>query len=126
MCSVTLKPAKEKRVYSKHPWVFRSDIDRTDPSAKPGDIVSVFSSKGKFLAKAIYNPNSQIALRIMSYQAVDNSVPSAYFCTRETPEIIARRLLCYRSSALPNRMLEYQITGEPSEWKDCVDKTKKE
>lgn len=68
MCSVTLKPAKEKRVYSKHPWVFRSDIDRTDPSAKPGDIVSVFSSKGKFLAKAIYNPNSQIALRIMSYQ----------------------------------------------------------
>ena len=68
MSTVTLKPAKEKRVFSKHPWIFRSDIDHADASAVPGNIVSVLSSKGRFLAKAIYNPNSQIALRIMSYQ----------------------------------------------------------
>ena len=64
------------------------------------------------------------AIRIMSYQAVDNDIPSAYFCTRETPEIIARRLLCYRCSTLPNRMLEYEINGEPYEWKHWVDENK--
>ena len=64
------------------------------------------------------------AVRIMSYQAVDNDTPSAYFCTRETPEIIARRLLCYRCSTLPNRMLEYEINGEPYEWKHWVDENK--
>lgn len=68
MKSITLKAGKEKRVYSKHPWVFRSDIDHSDGSVQPGDIVSVFSFRGRFLAKAFYNPNSQIALRIMSYQ----------------------------------------------------------
>ena len=68
MKSIILKAGKEKRVYSKHPWVFRSDIDHADGPVQPGDIVSVLSFKGRFLAKAFYNPNSQIALRIMSYQ----------------------------------------------------------
>ena len=68
MSKITLKPGKEKRVYSRHPWIFRSDIDKVESVAAPGDIVEIRSSKGKFLAKALYNPNSQIALRIMSYQ----------------------------------------------------------
>ena len=68
MSKITLKPGKEKRVYSRHPWIFRSDIDKVESTAAPGDIVEIRSSKGKFLAKALYNPNSQIALRIMSYQ----------------------------------------------------------
>ena len=29
MADVILLPGKEKRVYSGHPWVFRSDIART-------------------------------------------------------------------------------------------------
>ena len=68
-----LKPGKEKRVYSGHPWVFRSDIDRVEGAFTGGDIVDITSSRGKFLAKAFYNPQSQIALRIMTYrdEAVD-------------------------------------------------------
>ena len=63
-----LIPGKEKRVYSRHPWIFRSDIDRIEGGFNPGDVVSVYSHKEKFLAKAFYNPASQIALRIMSWQ----------------------------------------------------------
>ena len=65
---VFLIPGKEKRVYTRHPWIFRSDIDKTEGNMHPGDIVSVLSHKGKFLAKAFYNPNSQISLRIMSWK----------------------------------------------------------
>ena len=68
MAKTILKPGREKRVFSLHPWVFRSDIDRVDGSFSPGDIVDIFSSKGRFLARGYYNPNSQIALRIMTYQ----------------------------------------------------------
>ena len=63
-----LKPGKEKRVYTFHPWIFRSDIDRIEGSFLPGDIVDIISSKGRFLARGFYNPNSQIALRIMTYR----------------------------------------------------------
>ena len=70
MNCVTLKPGKEKRVFEKHPWIFRSDIEHADSLAAPGEIVRVLSCKGKFLAKALYNPNSMITLRIMSYQDV--------------------------------------------------------
>lgn len=52
MANAILIPGKEKRVYSGHPWVFRSDIARVEGDFTPGDIVSVYSSKGKFLAKA--------------------------------------------------------------------------
>ncbi len=68
MTKTVLLPGKEKRVYSGHPWVFRSDIARVEGEFLPGDIVDIVSSKGRFLARGYYNPNSQIALRIMTYK----------------------------------------------------------
>lgn len=68
MAKTVLLPGKEKRVYSGHPWVFRSDIARVEGEFLPGDIVDIVSSKGRFLARGYYNPNSQIALRIMTYK----------------------------------------------------------
>ncbi len=74
---ITLKPGKEKRVYTLHPWIFKSDIDKVDAQCLPGDTVDIMSSKGRFLARGYYNPNSQIALRIMTYhedEAVDRAL----------------------------------------------------
>lgn len=68
MATAVLLPGKEKRVYSRHPWVFRSDIARVEGSFEPGDVVDIATNKGKFLARGYYNPLSQIALRIMTYQ----------------------------------------------------------
>ncbi len=68
MAKAILIPGKEKRVWSRHPWIFRSDIARVEGAFTPGDVVDVVSSKGRFLAKAYYNPASQIALRIMTYR----------------------------------------------------------
>ena len=68
MAKTVLIPGKEKRVHTGHPWVFRSDIARVEGECLPGDIVNIVSSKGRFLARGYYNPNSQIALRIMTYR----------------------------------------------------------
>jgi len=68
MAKAILIPGKEKRVYSRHPWIFKSDIERVEGDFEPGDIVDICSNKGKFLARGFYNPLSQIALRIMTWR----------------------------------------------------------
>ena len=62
MARAILIPGKEKRVYSCHPWIFRSDIARVEGEFLPGDIVDIISSKGRFLARGYYNPNSRSRL----------------------------------------------------------------
>ena len=86
---VYLIPGKEKRVYSRHPWVFRSDIHHTEGPCAPGDVVSVYSDKGRFLAKAFYNPNSQIALRILTWQ--DEEIDRAFIFRRVHEAVEYRR-----------------------------------
>ena len=86
---VYLIPGKEKRVYSRHPWVFRSDIHHTEGPCAPGDVVSIYSDKGRFLAKAFYNPNSQIALRILSWQ--DEEIDRAFIFRRVHDAVEYRR-----------------------------------
>ena len=88
MNSVILKPGKEKRVFSRHPWIFRSDIDHTEGSLQPGDVAEVRNCRGKFLAKAFYNPNSQIALRILTYR---NEPVDRDFIIRRVHEAIEYR-----------------------------------
>ena len=89
MASAILIPGKEKRVYSGHPWIFRSDIEKVEGDFVPGDIVDVMSAKGRFLAKAYYNPQSQIALRIMSLK--DEPIDRAFIFRRVKEAVDYRR-----------------------------------
>ena len=108
MAKAILIPGKEKRVYSRHPWIFRSDIAKVDGEYTPGDIVSVFSSKGYFLAKAYYNPNSQIALRIMSLkdepidrELIFSRIRQAIDYRRQFADLRSCRLVFAESDRLP-------------------------
>ena len=56
MATAVLLRGKEQRIYSGHPWVFRSDIARVDGDFQDGDVVRVASDRGQFLAMAVYNP----------------------------------------------------------------------
>ena len=96
MSKIFLFPRKEARVYSRHPWIFRSDISRVEGDFNPGDIMDIYSSRGKFLAKAFYNPASQIALRIMSYH--DEPVNREFIFRRVHEAIEYRRAFADLSS----------------------------
>ena len=91
MAKTVLIPGKEKRVHTGHPWVFRSDIARVEGEYLPGDIVDIVSSKGRFLARGYYNPNSQIALRIMTYRE-DEPVDRALIFRRIHDAVEYRRI----------------------------------
>ena len=108
MTKAILKPGKAKRVYTFHPWIFRSDIDRIEGICEPGDIVDIISSKGRFLARGFYNPNSQIALRIMTYseEPVDREfifrrVHEAVEYRRTFADLESCRLIFAESDRLP-------------------------
>ncbi|QUC67995.1 class I SAM-dependent rRNA methyltransferase [Aristaeella hokkaidonensis] len=107
--TIQLKPGKEKRVYTLHPWIFKSDIEKELNGCAAGDIVDIISSKGKFLARGYYNPNSQIALRIMTYneeEAVDRDlvfrrIHEAVEYRRTFADLKSCRLVFAESDRLP-------------------------
>ena len=85
--NIYLRRGREQRVHGGHPWVFRSDIEREDGAAD-GLPVRVLTSAGRFLAMAVYNPRSQISLRILSRR--DEPIDGAFIRGR------VRRALDYR------------------------------
>ena len=89
MADIILLPGKEKRVFTGHPWIFRSDIARTKGDPQPGDAVRVTASNGRFLAMAAYNPASQIALRVLSHR--DEPIDEAFIRGRVHRAVEYRR-----------------------------------
>ena len=47
---IILKPAKDKSIKRFHPWIFSGAIKTVDPGINEGDVVEIFSNKGKYLA----------------------------------------------------------------------------
>jgi 23S rRNA (cytosine1962-C5)-methyltransferase len=57
------------RLDEGHVWVYRSDIVIAD-SIAPGSAVGVTDERGKFLGTALYSGASQIAIRMLSKEAI--------------------------------------------------------
>jgi len=77
--AATLKPGREKSVLARHPWIFSGAL-ANEPDEPPGSIVDVLSSNGHFLGRGSYNPNSQIRLRILSFEPM--AIDEMYFISR--------------------------------------------
>lgn len=74
--TLTLKPGREKSVLHRHPWIFSGAVAKLRGEAVGGATVAVRSSAGEFLARAAYNPRSQIIARVWSWdenESIDES-----------------------------------------------------
>ena len=89
MAIAYLRGGREQRVLQGNPWVFRSDIDRVSGQYAPGDVVSVKSARGRMLGCAFYNPQSQIALRFVTFR--DEKVNDRFFRERVHRAVEYRR-----------------------------------
>ncbi len=69
--TVTVSRRGAGRLKAGHVWVYRSDIASPD-QVLPGALVSVKDERGRFLGSALYSTASQIALRMISGEAVPN------------------------------------------------------
>ena len=75
MPDLLLKPGREKSLLRHHPWIFSGAVAKQKGAVKPGETVEVISDQGDFLAKAAYNPMSQIVGRVWTWSDAENVNP---------------------------------------------------
>jgi 23S rRNA (cytosine1962-C5)-methyltransferase len=68
---VKVSPRGASRLKNGHVWVYRSDIVAAN-GATPGSVVNVTDHRGQVLGAALYSSSSQIAIRLISREPVDD------------------------------------------------------
>ena len=68
---VTITEKAEKSVRRGHPWVYGEEITDLSGSYQNGDIVDVYTKKGRWLGAGYINDNSKIRVRIISHNTND-------------------------------------------------------
>lgn len=79
--TVFLQADREKSLRRRHPWVFSKAIKQVKGKANSGDTVDVLSANGDFLGRGAYSPESQIRVRIWTFDA-NEQVDFAFFLRR--------------------------------------------
>ncbi|HKR56090.1 MAG TPA: class I SAM-dependent rRNA methyltransferase, partial [Gemmatimonadales bacterium] len=106
--AITAKGAARWR--AGHPWVYRSDV-----AEEPGDqagIVRVTDRKGKYLARALYSPKSEIRLRLLTTEDVEidrewwRSRIAAAAAKRTGIDATAWRVVHGESDGLPSLVID--------------------
>ncbi len=64
---VVLKPGRDKPVRQGHPWIYSGGIRSLPSSVPDGELVSVYSARGEWLARGYLNRRSQIRVRILTW-----------------------------------------------------------
>jgi 23S rRNA (cytosine1962-C5)-methyltransferase len=67
MPTLKLKPGREKAMLRRHPWIFSGAVAAISDSIEPGETVEVVSSRGDFLGWGALSPQSQIRVRVWSW-----------------------------------------------------------
>ncbi|MFA6356712.1 MAG: class I SAM-dependent rRNA methyltransferase [Candidatus Omnitrophota bacterium] len=90
MDNTSIKLTKKGTAWNRtgHPWVYKDDIEKYDPSGLSGNIVAVTDNRGDFLGKAFFNEKSKIALRLITGE--DIAVDAAFWRKRISESIEAR------------------------------------
>jgi 23S rRNA (cytosine1962-C5)-methyltransferase len=86
---VILKPGREKSVNNRHPWLFSGAINRVEGKPANGDVVDVWNSRARFVARGIYNEKSQIQVRLLTWNP--NDLIDGEFWRRRVRRAVAGR-----------------------------------
>jgi 23S rRNA (cytosine1962-C5)-methyltransferase len=77
---VVLCRGKARPLWFGHPWAYANAVERLDGEAAPGDIVSLVDHDGHFIGRGIFNPRSQIPVRLLTRK--DEAIDAAFFVAR--------------------------------------------
>ena len=67
-------PAAFVRTLTCHPLLYRKRIERVE-KARPGDLVAVYGPGDRLLGYGLYNPRSEIAVRMVFYGEICPTTP---------------------------------------------------
>ncbi len=109
MLQVSIKRGKEQRIRGFHPWVYRNDILSFSRKPKPGELCIVRDYKGAFLAKGYINPDSYIAIRLLTYRK-DEEIDQDFFNRR------VEEALNYRKNVVPETTTAFRLIHSEADY----------
>ena len=77
---VFLKKGRDRPVLNGHPWIFSGAIEKTEDNSAADPVADVFDSRGNWLARGLYNPKSQIRVRVLTWEKEE--IDSSFFSRR--------------------------------------------
>ena len=89
---VILKKGREKSVLNKHPWIFSGAVSRVEGNPQNGDVVDVWNSRARFVARGIYNEKSQIRVRLLTWTPND-PIDDSFWRRRISRAVVGRLAL---------------------------------
>jgi len=111
--TLVLKPGREKPVVNRHPWIFSGSIRQiVDGEPQPGDWVTITAHDGRFLARAYYNPHSQITARILTWNP-EETPDAEFWRTRLKRAQRLRSLLELQPQTNAYRLVNGEADGLP-------------
>jgi len=87
---VVLYPRRARPFYGRHPWVYAGAIASVEGGPADGDEVDLLSDTGGFIARGLYNSQSQIRVRLYSWSP-DMPLEKAFFRSKFETAIRLRR-----------------------------------
>jgi 23S rRNA (cytosine1962-C5)-methyltransferase len=75
---IYLKVSRDKSLLRKHPWIFSQAINKIKGKPMLGDTVDIYDHKEKWLARGAYSPESQISVRVWSFNE-NEEIDSEFF-----------------------------------------------
>lgn len=110
--TVVLNPEREKSLKRRHPWVFASAIATVKGKCRSGDTVDVLSANGDWLGRGAYSPESQIRVRIWTFNQSE-SVDNGFFLRRIEQALKLRNRLFADSDTNSFRLIASESDGLP-------------
>ena len=80
MQKVFLKKGRERPIVNGHPWIFSGAIERVEDDSNSATVTDVLDREGRWLARGLYNPRSQIRVRVLTWQ--DEEIDQPFFTRR--------------------------------------------
>ena len=110
--SIFLQKEREKSLLRRHPWIFSKAIDKIKGKAQSGEPVDVFSQDGRWLAKCAWSPDSQIRLRVWSFDR-DEQIDTDFFIRKLSAAAQGRQALISRLALSAYRLVAAESDGLP-------------
>jgi len=80
MVQLFLKKGRERPVLNGHPWIFSGAVESVEGDAEAVGVADVFDCKKNWLARGLYNPKSQIRVRLLTWR--EETIDRDFFARR--------------------------------------------
>src|SRR5690242_14873682 len=109
--TTSLKPHREESLLGGHLWIFSGALQQAPRWVEAGGLIDVKSSTGQFVARGYYNPQTDIAIRILTHNPEEEI--DAEFLRRRIRNAVALRRVFDPDVTNAYRLIQSEGDGLP-------------